>query len=684
MLRWQPTKEAATLTAANGSKLTIKGIVELDFKILGRNTTRNVTIIDGLGTHQFIIGIDMIKEMQMTITGNKCLLPHHLDKELVSLHPRKRFIIPPRTIMHKKVYVRGIDDQVKPGRLCLISATYATPYAWEGIQTIQPDGGVVAVFANTSDNHILVRKRVPIAHIEMLEDQNPKPATEKDVIAAVSSFMGKIRPDPPSPSSASAAPLNEKEKEEFLDKLQLKCPDEWKSKYTALCLRFHDVFSKSKFDLGRCNTIEHSIRLKDTDPVHKKQFQLPYSDAETAADWVEELLKQGAIEVSRSAYNSPLFFVAKQDKTRRAVLDFRALNTASIPDKYIIREIRACIDEVGAKGSKVFSAIDLTSGFWQQTLEKQSRQYTAFTVPGGARYQWCVTPMGLQGSPASFSRLMDHVVSGLKDVIAYIDDVLAHSANHEQHLACLERVFLRFRQFNLKMQPKKSILGAKELQYLGYLLTEHGVGPGLEKLKAIQNFNIPESTKKIREFLGMANYFRFMVPNFAKHAAHLSKLLTKEAGYKKGSIPDTAKQAFVHLRDALARGPIVQHPTRTGEWHLTTDASQGDKEHPGGLGAVLSQFVDGKERVIAYASRGLKKFEKNYSAYLLELAAAEWAIDHFYVYLKGRHFKLWTDHKPLTALSTVHKKTLNRLQQLRSGTRREKPTWWRTLSPATP
>ena len=74
-------------------------------------------------------------------------------------------------------------------------------------------------------------------------------------------------------------------------------------------------------------------------------------------------------------------------------------------------------------------------------------------------------------------------------------------------------------------------------------------------------------------------------------------------------------------------------------------------------------MVDGKERVIAYASRSLKSFEKNYSAYLLELVAAAWAIDHWQVYLAGRKFTLFTDHKPLTHLSTIHKKTLNRLQQ---------------------
>ena len=94
---------------------------------------------------------------------------------------------------------------------------------------------------------------------------------------------------------------------------------------------------------------------------------------------------------------------------------------------------------------------DLTSGFWQQSLEESSRQYTAFTVPGkGTRYQWTVTPMGLQGSPASFARLIDYMMRGLKNVLTYIDDVLVHSPSHTEQLVQLENVFLRLRKYNLK------------------------------------------------------------------------------------------------------------------------------------------------------------------------------------------------------------------------------------------
>ena len=119
----------------------------------------------------------------------------------------------------------------------------------------------------------------------------------------------------------------------------------------------------------------------------------------------------------------------------RAVLDYRAVNLKSKPDRYTIREVRDCIDEIGLAGSDTFTTIDLTSGFWQQALDKASRPMTSFTVPGkGTQYQWTVTPMGLQGSPASLARLIDYVFRGINGVITYINDVLTHSRGHQDQL----------------------------------------------------------------------------------------------------------------------------------------------------------------------------------------------------------------------------------------------------------
>ena len=347
------------------------------------------------------------------------------------------------------------------------------------------------------------------------------------------------------------------------------------------------------------------------------------------------------------------------------MLDFRQVNNASVPDRYVIREVRDCVDEIGMANSSIFSTIDLTSGFWQQSLAPSSRQYTSFTVPGkGTRYQWTVTPMGLQGSPASFARLIDYVMRGLRGVLTYIDDVLVHTSTQDSHLEQLEEVFLRLRKYNLKLNVAKSEFGSSEVTYLGYVIDAKGIRPGQEKLAAVKKFPVPDNIKKIREFVGLANYFRFLIPRFAFYSGLLTNLTKKNSGYTEGDLPEPAKNAFLYLQRQLVAEPIVSHPRPGCVYHLSTDAAAGDDLNPGGFGAVLTQiWSDSTEHVIAYASRALKPNEENYSAYLLELAAAAWAIDHFSVYLQGRHFELFTDHKPLESLSKIHKKTLNRLQE---------------------
>ena len=202
------------------------------------------------------------------------------------------------------------------------------------------------------------------------------------------------------------------------------------------------------------------------------------------------------------------------------------------------------------------------------------------------------------------------------------------------------------------------------MNYLGYILSGEGIAPGKEKLEAVSKFPAPVSIKQIREFVGLCNYFRFLIPNFAFYSGLLTNLTRQKWGYSGGPLPPLALSAFSHLKRQLCAAPHVSHPRRGFTFHLATDAAAGDSDYKGDFGAVLTQvWEDGKEHVIAYASRSLKVNEENYSAYLLELAAASWAIDHFSVYLLGRHFELYTDHKPLETLSKVHTKTLNRLQE---------------------
>jgi transposase InsO family protein len=454
-------------------------------------------------------------------------------------------------------------------------------------------------------------------------------------------------------------------KQKYIDQFaRLKFPGTHLQQFRQMLYEYADVISDNPLDLGYTEVVQHRITLRTKEPVHLKQFRIPEDHIEFLHKYVEELLDKKCIALSSSPYNAPIFCVKKPNGSLRIVQDLRGLNDVSYDDKYSIKEIQDCIDTIGRCGSRVFSCLDLTSGFWQQALHPDSQPLTAFTVPGKGRYHWKRLPMGLKGSPASFQRLMDFVMTGLPQVQCYIDDILIHSASLELHVKHLRECFDRLRKYGLKLNIKKCDFGATEIPYLGHIITPTGVKPSIDKLKAVRDFPEPSSVKQIREFCGLTNYFRNHIRGFALIAGHLTRLTRKNSEWKGGPLPLPAKAAYLELKKRLCSAPLLAYPRPNVPYTLSVDAATGSADQPGGLGAILSQEgLDGKDHVIAYASRRLKEFETNYTPFLLEMAAACWGIENFHVYLYGRKFTLLTDHRPLEAMSRLHQKTLNRLQQ---------------------
>ena len=437
-----------------------------------------------------------------------------------------------------------------------------------------------------------------------------------------------------------------------------------KREYVRLLLEFSDIVSTDQHDLGRSDAMSHEIELADNTPVYTQQYRLPLEQIQLVKDHLHAWLKAGIVEKARSKYNSPVFCVPKKDSGKlRVVLDYRKLNAKCMPDKYSIRPVEQCLEEIGHANSKVFSCIDLRSGFWQLPLDKSSRPLTAFTIPGVGQFQYTVAPMGLAGSPASFSRLMDHIMRELSFVITYIDDCLVHSPDEHSHAQHVRAAFQRLREHKLKINIEKCIFGAKSIQYLGHTISGDGIRPGHDKAAAVADAGPPATVKQVRSFMGLANYFRQFIPNFATIAAPMFALTRDNSEWKRGPLPPAAVTAFKKLKHAITSEPVLMYHTRNGKYHLYTDAALGDAANIGGLGAVLMQEdTEGIKHPVGYASRRLQTHEKNYPAFLLEMQAAVFAMEHFDTHLRGRHFCLYTDHKPLCKLSTVHTKTLNRLQ----------------------
>jgi hypothetical protein len=345
-----------------------------------------------------------------------------------------------------------------------------------------------------------------------------------------------------------------------------------------------------KYDLGLAKDFTHRIHLKDDQPIFWKQFNLPEAHTLFIEQSLDEWLKLGVVRQSNSPYNSPIFCVPKkQGQGLQIVQDFRQLNQHSHIDKYSIKEINECIEDIGRANSSIFTTLDLTSGFWQMKLDPESQPLTAFTIPSRGQFHWITSPMGLLGCPASFQRLMEQVLRGLQNILIYIDDMLVHTDTHEKHLEALEPVLMRLHQHHLKINLDKCLFGDKQVSYLGFTLTPEGIKPGVAKLKAIKNAEPPNDVKEIRSFMGLCNFFRNHIQDFAIIAAPLFKLTRQDSGYLSGPLPPAAMLAFQSLQTQLSKQPALTFP-RADQWYLLiTKAYTPDPDLPGGICATLAQ-----------------------------------------------------------------------------------------------
>lgn len=406
--------------------------------------------------------------------------------------------------------------------------------------------------------------------------------------------------------------------------------------------RYPDIFHLPDDTLSSTPIIKHKIITSDELPTQSKVYRYPQVHKEEVKKQIDELLANKIIEPSFSPWNSPLWIVPKKKdasgKTKwRMVIDYRQLNTKTLDDKYPLPNIEEILDHLGK--ATYFSALDLTSGFHQIEMSPESIAKTAFSADGN-RYHYLRMPFGLKNAPATFQRAMNLALQGLtpSQCMVYIDDIIIFGKDLKEHNKRLISVFDRLRSHKLKIQLDKSEFLRNETPFLGHIISEKGIRPNPEKLKAVKNFPIPKTPKNIKQFLGLVGYYRKFIPNFSQIAKPLTQLLKKEETF---TWTDNCQKSFEHLRDELLKEPILQYPNFNEEFILTTDASKY------AIGAVLSQGPVKNSLPIAYASRTLNPAETRYSTIERELLAIVWAVKHFRPYLFGKKFTIITDHQPL-------------------------------------
>lgn len=379
---------------------------------------------------------------------------------------------------------------------------------------------------------------------------------------------------------------------------------------------------------------EHTIKLTDETPISVPPYRLSPFKREVLRKEIDKMLEDDVIEECESAYAAPVVLVPKKDGKFRVCVDYRRLNSVTIPDRYPLPRIDDLLD--AAKPKMCMSTMDLRSGYWQVAVKVDDRDKTGFITPFGI-YRFKRMPFGMRNSPATFQRLMDRFKAGLREitVLAYLDDLIIISSNFDEHIEHLSAVVERLKTFKLKANRPKCTFASVNIKYLGHIITPTGICPDPGKISAISERESPRNLKQVLSFLQTCSWFRRFVPNFASVARPLTDLTRKNVFWKWGS---AQQEAFDTLKGLLTSAPILRSADPTLPYVLRTDASSY------AIGACLLQGEGDVERPIEYASRLLSAAERNYSTTEREALAVVYAVQKFRGYLEGVAVTVATDH----------------------------------------
>ncbi|GJW87227.1 putative reverse transcriptase domain-containing protein [Tanacetum coccineum] len=358
--------------------------------------------------------------------------------------------------------------------------------------------------------------------------------------------------------------------------------------------------------------------------VARAPYRLAPSEMKELSEQLQELFDKGFIRPSSSPWGAPVLFVKKKDGSFKMCIDYHDLNKLTVKNRYPLLRIDDLFDQL--QGSSIYSKIDPRSRYHQLRVREQDIPKMAFRTRYG-HYEFQVMPFGLKNVLAVFMDLMNRVCKPYLDkfVIVFIDDILIYSKDekeHEEHLKVI-----------LELLKKEKL----------------GIHVDPAKIESIKDWASPKTPTEIRQFLGLAGYYRRFIEGFSKIAKSMTKLTQKGIKFDWG---EKEENAFQLIKQKLCSAPILALPEGSEDFVVYCDASHK------GLGAVLMQ----REKVIAYASRQLKVHEKNYTTHDLELGSVVFALKIWRHYLYGTRCTVFTDHKSLQHI--LDQKELNMRQCL--------------------
>ena len=678
--RFKLYQDHKALTGAGGSTLNILGYTHLPISIGDKSWTDQFYVIPQLSQH-IIIGASCLKERSIDlINSDKCvrlrsnlgawqIVPYINDRseskqiarvlvldEAVEIPPQCECIVrvnQPRSQMivtsSDPILVESLSPCVKKrgtfaarGIASLTSGSTLVSLANLGLSPVKLQKGTpVAQFTQ-------LNKKTPIIEIEKLPE-SPK-ANNKDEISQINILVEELQSKYKDIDDSlwEGIPLDLDIGLESLPKDRLRC-------LIGLLHEYRDLFADDKDAPSHVapSMTTHHIRSENAAPISCAPRRVSPMQRNVIKNEIQKMLNAGIIRPSESPWSSPVVLVPKKDGSVRFAIDYRKLNSVTTKDVYALPLIDDTLDSLS--GACFFSTLDLASGYWQVPVSEIDKQKTAFVSHEGL-FEYNVMPFGLCNAPATFQRMMDNVLAGLKwqSCLVYLDDIIIYSDTIENHIKDLKDVFERLRKANLKLKSSKCKICCEKVPYLGFVISKEGLRADPSKLKCIREWPRPRSKEEVHSFLGLIGYYRKLIKNLTMVEHPMRKLITIDEPF---TWQDEQDLAFQTIKSILLSDRVLKLPDFSGKYpfELQTDASDI------GIGAVLSQKDEhNNERVIQFASRTLSKREMKWHTQEKEALAIVWAVECFRPYLQGTHFNVKTDHQSLQSLWKADKGRLAR------------------------
>jgi hypothetical protein len=571
---------------------------------------------------------------------------------------QETMILQPNSVNHLNCDIVSKDKEVKEIGESLFYVKTSPSYKRKGVEVLEGLYNVNCcqlTVVNASSDVIIVPVNRKLGYVQLVDVIPHTEVCDKDVpqVSCVTTHnfdVGKCMID---------SNLGEERKVEMI----------------ALLNEFSDLFDKEGQNLGVTDKVEHSV-VTTGEPIRQRAYRTSFFERREIQRQVDDMLKQGLIKFSESAWAHPVVLVKKKTGEYRFCVDYRKLNAVTVRNSYPLPRISDILTQIG--NSRWLSSLDLLSAYWQVPVKETDQPKTAFITADGL-YEFTRMPFGMVNSGSTFQALVDQVLGQLKwnTVIVYLDDIVVYSSTWAKHMAGLKAVFERLREAKLTIKTSKCKFATTELKVLGFTVNQKGIGTDPEKMAIIRDYPIPKTVKQVRSFLGLCSYYRQLIRGFAEIARPLTRLTkslkTNDVSMINREILDVSikakketktseslrlksrdkitwdeetQSAFDTLKGCLLNAPVLQSFDEDSPVEIHVDASLD------GLGCVVVQRDEkGREHLVECGSRTLTDAECKWSISEIECLALVWGLEKFRPYCFGRKVKVVTDHHALTFLA---------------------------------